>query len=240
MTYQPGPPPNGWQRMESARSVILVALIADGLQIATALTTALLDPTKWREFFTFSSVAAALVVAVIVVATWRAIPAAGRALGIVFVLANVAFVVFYARPGTAQGLPPPPTSEQTTVSPPTQAPATTTTTTQPPPPPTTVPPTTTPRAPAPKTAAPRPAASWTVTPDTSRESSVDPGSGLQLRFWPYPSGSEVVGDLRYEDGYAWAPVVSAAGARCRTRPTSSPASPLASTWCPSASPISTG
>ncbi|NUT92799.1 MAG: hypothetical protein HOY78_12335 [Saccharothrix sp.] len=207
MDDRPGPP-GRWSRVETARPVILVALLADGLQIATALTAALYDPTKWQEFFTFSSIAAALVVSLVVGATWPAISLGGRALGIVFVLANLAFVVFHVRPEGAttpaatQQTPVPTTAPQAAVQP-TSAPpeaAPPTAKAEPPAATAAVPTTTNPAAATPA------ADTWTVSVATSREATVAPGTGVQLRFWPYPSANEVVGDLRFEDGYAWAPV----------------------------------
>jgi hypothetical protein len=199
--------------LETARTIVIVALVADGLQIATALTTALLDPTKWRDFFTLSSIAAAFVVTVIVIATWSAVSGTKRALGLIFVAANVAFVLYYTQPGQADALPPAPPGGSTavevpTTTVPTNKPAASATVEKTTPPPQ-QPPVSTSAAPRTRTTsapAPRPKHAWTVTPRTSRESTVDPGSGLQLRFWPYPSGNDVVGDLRYEGDHAWAPV----------------------------------
>ena len=212
MTDSPRFSGSSWSKLETARSVILLALVADGLQIATALTTALLDPTKWREFVIISSLAAALVVALAVIATWPAVSAARRALGIVFVLANVAFVVIYAQAGTtlAAGSNEPSTQPQASPTAPT-----TTSPSEPPasdasPSSASVAPVThiagKNQAPVKSNAPVAQPSAWTVSVDTSHELEVPPNSGLQLRFWSYPSANEVVGDLRYEGGYAWAPV----------------------------------
>jgi hypothetical protein len=224
-------PPSGPRKVEGAKTVVIVALFADALQIAGNLGAALIDPTQWRSFWVVSSIAAAFLVLLILITLWKDITSGRRILGVIFIVANIFFVISYTHPGliplaiasppVSSPMPSPSSTVATssssgaviTTSPTASATSTTKVVT-----PTTV--TKVVRAPgAPTPGAPvDPQGTWTVSAASSKAGSAsDLGPQVATRFWSYPSGNATIGDLRFENGglygtYAWAPI--AIGSDC--------------------------